>query len=207
MGGTAQTDGRRERSRRTAAKVVAAARTRFVEHGYVETTIESIAETAGVSAQTVYYVFGTKPRLLAAALDLTIAGDDQPAALIERGWVDAIDEADGAAAAVRAIAALAVSVLARVEPMLDVARRATAIPEVGLIYDETRRRRRSDQRRLVELLAGRGHLREGLPIDDAADVVYALMNEELYCSLVVDCGWSVDRFGNWFADTLVAQLL
>ncbi|WP_116995315.1 TetR/AcrR family transcriptional regulator [Desertimonas flava] len=207
MGGTTQTDGRRERSRRTAAKIVTAARRRFVENGYVETTVESIAEAACVSPQTVYYVFGTKPRLLDAALDATIAGDDQPVALIKRGWVDAVETATDAEGAVRAIAALAVAVLARVEPMLEVARRAASVPEVAAIYDETRRRRRLDQRQLVELLAGHGHLRDGLAVDDAADVVYALMSEELMVSLVTECGWSVERFGDWFADTLVAQLV
>lgn len=207
MGGTAHIDGRRERSRRTAAKVVGAARQRFLEAGYVETTIESVASLAGVAVQTVYYVFGTKPRLLTAVLDATIAGDDRPIALMERGWEDAINSAPDADTAVRRVAALGVEVLARVAPIIGVVRRAASIPEVAEIYDETRGRRRVDQRRIAELLQGAGHLRRGLRVDAAADAIYALMSEEVFGLLVGDCGWSAKRFESWFADALVSQLV
>ena len=67
-------DGRRERSRLTRARIVGAATTLFVERGYLATTIEDIAAEADVAVQTVYYVFGTKPKVLAAVLDASIAG-------------------------------------------------------------------------------------------------------------------------------------
>ncbi len=60
MAATSRVDGRRERSRRTWARIVHAAAQLFVENGYVATTIEAIAERAEVANQTVYYVFGTK---------------------------------------------------------------------------------------------------------------------------------------------------
>ena len=64
-------DGRRQRSLRTRARIVDAAARLFVDDGYVATTIEAVADAAGVAVQTVYYVFGTKRNLLAAVLDVT----------------------------------------------------------------------------------------------------------------------------------------
>jgi AcrR family transcriptional regulator len=76
-------------SERTRARVVDAATRLFLEHGYVATTIEAIAAEAGVAVPTVYYLFRTKPRLLAAVLDTTVAG---PAgtAIVEQSWVNAL---------------------------------------------------------------------------------------------------------------------
>src|SRR3954447_18917157 len=81
-------DGRRQRSAHTRARIVDTASRLFLDHGYVETTIEAVAEHAGVAVQTIYYVFGTKPTLLAAVLDVTIAGDAEPLATLQRPWVE-----------------------------------------------------------------------------------------------------------------------
>ena len=37
--------------------------------------------------------------------------------------------------------------------------------------------------------------------------MYALVNEEVYLLLVIDCGWDLTRFERWLADTLRHQLL
>src|SRR5260370_27043869 len=39
-----------------------------------------------VSVPTVEALFGTKARLLKAAIDVAIAGDDEPVAVLDRGW-------------------------------------------------------------------------------------------------------------------------
>src|SRR4051794_23313828 len=70
------------RSRRST--IVAAAARLFVENGYAETTIARVAAEAGVSAQLVYAAFGGKAGLLAGALDLVAAGDEQPMLLRDR---------------------------------------------------------------------------------------------------------------------------
>jgi AcrR family transcriptional regulator len=50
------------------AQVLAAARAAFVEHGYAGASIESIAESAGVSTRTIYNHFDSKSELFATAL-------------------------------------------------------------------------------------------------------------------------------------------
>jgi hypothetical protein len=43
---------------------------------------------------------------------------------------------------------------------------------VGALLDDNRRRRRADQRQLIEMLSQAGHLRTDLDVDTAADVFY-----------------------------------
>src|SRR6478672_10435727 len=96
----AKVDGRRQRSARTRARIIEAAAHLFLDQGYLSTTIETVADQAGVAVQTVYYVFGTKPNLLAGVLDVTIAGDLEFIPVRERPWVDSIREGQDATAAV-----------------------------------------------------------------------------------------------------------
>jgi AcrR family transcriptional regulator len=199
-------DRRRERSRRTRARVVEAATELLVEHGYLATTIEAVAERAGVAVQTVYYVFGTKRALLAAVLDASIAGDAEPVAVAERPWFDALATEPDAATAIEHLVAASITILARAAPVYEVVRRAAADADVGALLDHNRAGRRADQRRLTELLAAGGHLRPELDVDTAADIVYALVNEEVFQLLTVDCAWPLDRFRTWATDLMRHQL-
>lgn len=199
-------DGRHERSRRTRAAIVASAGRLFVEHGYVATTIEQIAEDAGISPQTIYTGFGQKAHVLSAVVDATIVGDDDPIGLAARDWFVGIARTSDRDAAFAAFVDGAVDVLARMTPLYDVVVRAAAEPGIGELVDENRGRRRQDQRRLVELLVEGGHVRPGLDIDAAADVVYALASEDVYRMLTVECSWSRDRYRDWLAAVLTVEL-
>jgi TetR/AcrR family transcriptional repressor of mexJK operon len=68
--------------------ILDAARDVFLERGYGETSMDVVAQAAGVSKATVYAVFASKNRLFAAVIERE--GDRQTAA---------IDAADGAAVA------------------------------------------------------------------------------------------------------------
>ena len=74
-------------------------------------------------------------------------------------------------------------------------------PEVGALLRENRQARRSDQRQLVGRLhdAGTVPLRRSTS-RTAADAVYAILNEEVYQLLVVDCGWTLERFRPWLSE-------
>ncbi len=200
-------DGRRQRSQRTRGRIVDAAARLFVDHGYVATTIEAVAELAGVAVQTVYYGFGTKRHLLAAVLDTSVAGDVEPVAVLERPWVDELGAERDAASAVRHLVEVAVAILARASPIYEVVRTAASDPDVGALLDDNRRRRRADQRRLIEILWRCGHLRPGLDVDTAADVVYGLLNEEVFQLFTVDCEWDIKRFQGWATSLMLQQLI
>src|SRR6187200_1078450 len=142
VAGPRKMDGRRERSRLTRGRVVEAAARLFVEHGYLATTIEHVAEDAGVAVQTVYYIFGTKRNLLAAVLDASVAGDVEPVAVLERDWVEALRAEQDATSAVVRLVEATVTIVARTMPIYEVVRRAAADPDVSALLQEVRSRRR-----------------------------------------------------------------
>src|SRR4051812_24416210 len=78
------------RTRLARRAVVDAARTLFLERGYVATTIDAISARADVPAATVYRLFAGKLGILKALLDTSIAGDDQPVAVQQRPDVAAL---------------------------------------------------------------------------------------------------------------------
>jgi AcrR family transcriptional regulator len=199
-------DGRRARSQRTSSRVLAASRDLFLEQGYARTSVEAIADRAGVSAQTVYNQFGTKCELLAAVLDRAIVGDHAPVTVIERSWF-AVENGESAADAIGRFAVAATAILSRVAPLYDVIRSASSLPEVRRLLTDIRRRRRNDQRHLVRALAATGELRPDLDIAHATDVIYGVVNEDVYLLLVTDCRWSRKRFTAWLAQTLIDQLM
>src|SRR5919199_319528 len=83
-------DGRRRRSAQTRAAILEAAGALFAERGYAATTIEAIAAAADVAVETVYARFGNKRAILAAYIDVSVVGDDEPVPLLEREEVRAI---------------------------------------------------------------------------------------------------------------------
>src|SRR3954465_14634815 len=76
------------RTRETRRKIVVAATDLFVTEGYHATTLEQVATRAGVAVQTVYFHFGNKRTVLKEAVDIAAVGDEGPAALLARGWLD-----------------------------------------------------------------------------------------------------------------------
>lgn len=207
MVGDKKPDGRRERSRQTRRRIVEAATELFLVRGYVTSTIEDVASEAGVAVQTIYYVFGTKPQLLAAVLDASIAGDVEPVPIIERAWVDSLRAERDAATAVQLLVDESVPIVVRASPIYEVVRRAASDADVSILLEETRRKRRRDQRALITTLADAGHLSPEVSIDAATDAFYGLVNEEVLQLLTGDCGWDVDRYRRWATGHLVHELL
>jgi hypothetical protein len=50
-------------------------------------------------------------------------------------------------------------------------------------------------------------LRPDLTPDEAAVIFWMLVDPSLYHRLVVDAGWSRDRFRDWLLETFVSQIL
>ena len=77
---------REAQATQTRARIIAVAARRFLGHGYSGTTMRAVAADAGVALPTVELAFGTKARLLKAAIDVAIAGDDEQVAMLDRSW-------------------------------------------------------------------------------------------------------------------------
>lgn len=201
------TDGRGARAARTRATVVEAATRLFVERGYTATTIEDVAASAGVAVQTIYYAFGNKRTLLGAVLDASIAGDLEPLPVLDRPWVTRLRGERDPAVVVGSLVRETVRIVARATPIYEVIRRASADPEVGAVLQRNREARRVAQRGFVQILHDGGHLAPDVDLDTAADVYYALLNEEVFQLLVDVCGWDVERVASWATSLMVEQLV
>src|SRR3954470_24421626 len=84
----ARRTGRGSRARETRRRIIAAAAELFIADGYGATTLEQIADRAGVAVQTVYFHFGNKRTVLKQAVDIAAGGDDEPVAVLDRPWLE-----------------------------------------------------------------------------------------------------------------------
>jgi hypothetical protein len=128
-------------------------------------------------------------------------------ARLDRPWVDALRSEPNPTAAVEGLVEAAVAIVARATPIYEVLRRAAADAEVSSLLDDNRHRRRTDQRQLIEILWQSGHLHPDVDIDTAADVFYALINEEVFQLLIRDCRWDIDQFQRWATSLMLHQLI
>src|SRR4028118_1019421 len=81
---------RQAQSAETRRQIVEAARGLFAEHGYAGTTMEMLAQAAGVAVETVYAIFGNKRAILVRLVDVSVGGDEAPVALLDRAGPQAL---------------------------------------------------------------------------------------------------------------------
>ena len=206
--GTPDFTRRRERARATRGRVLEAARDLFIERGYVATTIDAIAERADVSPETIYATFGNKRAVLAEVVDVSIAGGQNAAPILEQPWVEELRREPDVARRLAILARNGRRILERRAAIDEVVRGAAAAdPEVAALWARGKAQRHAGQRALLGLVVGSGGLRPGLDLAAAADILYAIGSPETYHHLVIDRGWSGPRFERWYAETLERLLL
>ncbi|MGW3766349.1 TetR/AcrR family transcriptional regulator [Actinomadura verrucosospora] len=200
-------DKRAERSRRTRAKVIEAARELFVAQGYGATSLQEVADRAGVAVQTVYFVFGTKRALFKDVVDVSIAGDAEPVATLEREWFRAACAAPTAAVQLREHVCGTVEILGRVAPIMSmIAAAGAADPQIAAQWPDGPDPRYTVQRAAAEALVGKPDARPGVSAELAADLLFGLLSPQLYLLFVQDRGWAPDAWEEWVHATLAAQL-
>jgi AcrR family transcriptional regulator len=198
---------RTQQASATRSAILEAARTAFLEDGYVASSVAGIARRAAVSAETIYATFGTKRALLAALVDRTIAGDDEPVAILDRDWVGELRAEPDRGRRAEILARNGRSILARRAPIDEVVHgAASADPQIRSLLESGRAERHAGQRALLGIVAGSQGVGGGLTLDDAADILFALGSPEVYRLLTVDRGWSGDRFEAWYAEAIASLL-
>lgn len=198
---------RREQADATRRAILDAARALFVERGYVATSVQSIADRAGLSAATVYQAYGNKRSILTRLVDVSIAGDEAPTSVLDRPWVNELREEPDLRRRIAILARHGTQILARRAPIDAVVTAAAATDaEIAALWTHMREQRHAGQARVLDLVAGAAGVRPGLTRAAAADVLYSIGSPETYRALVDDRGWSSARFGRWYADTLLRLL-
>jgi AcrR family transcriptional regulator len=187
--------------------MVEAARALFIERGYGAATLQDIADEAGVAVQTIYFTFGNKRALLKELVDVSIAGDDEPVATMDRSWFQAALAAETAQAQLQGLVHGARETLGRVAPILEVLRTAAATdPEVTGLWPQGPDPRFTVYATAATTLMTKPDAREGMLAEHAADVLFGLLSPELYLLFVRDRGWTPGQWEEWAYQTVRSQL-
>jgi AcrR family transcriptional regulator len=202
-------DNRRRRADAEARqrRVIEEATGLFVEHGFAATSIDDIAAAADVSAPTIYATFGSKSGVLAQAIDVSVVGDyndvpvvDRVLTLIDQAGIQVLRQFAAVAGFIR-------TVNERVAPLARVMEQAASTdPALEKLRTTLIAAIRADCAVAIER-NWRSALRPGLSEDAAADAMATMMSPSVYSTLVVDMGWSPDRYQEWLAHALPHLLL
>ena len=199
--------GRGAQARATRRRIVDSAATLFIADGYAATTLEQIAEKAGVAVQTVYFHFGNKRTVLKEAVDVAAVGDDEPVALLERPFYEQLAAEPDPVRLLRLWVQGARDIFARIAPIMGVVRDAAGVdPDMAAQWHANEQQRATAYRLLAQQLDDRNALRPGMSVDDATDVVLALVSIEVYLILATR-GWSPGRWEEWVTRMLIAALM
>ena len=191
----------------TRARILEAADQAFHSHGYAGTTVAAVAEAAGVSVAAVELAFPTKPDLLKAAIDVAIAGDDEPVPVLERPWAESARAAPDATAFLDTVATILVPAAERSDALvLTALEGARGDDRLVPLAEQLRAQRAVTAAWIVDGLTGKTPLRAGLDRPEAIDIVWLLMDPAVYDRLTTARHWSPDRFGRFFADGLLRLL-
>jgi len=197
---------REEAARRTRATIREAAATLFVERGYVSTTVKDIAAAAGVALRTVHAAYpGGKAEIFHRALDVALAGDEAPVAVIDRPEVrPALSDPDRM---LTDLARQGAALHARAGGLLRACTESSGADTDMRELDELGVRMMAQNMRTVaEALDRHGLLAVG--VEEAADVLFTLNGPHVHDLLVRRRGWSTERYADWLERAmrlLVAQ--
>lgn len=197
---------RRAQAAHTQSTILDVARQQFLEHGYAGTTMAHIAAEADTSVETIYKAFGGKSALVRALWARGLGG---------RGTVPAPERSDLMSSAeadpvrvLRAWGEFTTELAPEAAPIMLFLRGAAATdPDMAALFTEAEVQRRTRMRHNARILQQRQWLRPGISLARATDVLWTYSSAELYDLLVLNCGWPVQRYGEFIADALIAALL
>lgn len=191
---------RQRQAQVTRKMIVTAAQELFLEQGYICTTMEIIADRAGVATSTVYAVFGSKRGILRAIREdwhehshiREITYNSNPASAPD----DLLDSLAKATAAQWESGAVVIAIYTGA---------AAADPLAAAELAQTLTSRREGLQYFARTLEP--HLLPGMDVAHAAALLQALCLPEVYDELVRHSGWAVDEYQHWLGITLKRELL
>jgi AcrR family transcriptional regulator len=147
-----------------------------------------VATAAGVAVQTVYFIFHTKPELLAACYDPAVLGDDDPKPPPPQPWYGALLAATSAEQSMSHFVAGNTAICERVAVLDDTVRAAIHEPEATEVHQRSQRLRRQGYQVLVHHWLRTFGLRPGLTEATAVDLLLMLSGPANYRELVIEDG-------------------
>ena len=199
---------RQAQARRTRRRVIQAATAAFLDRGYAGATVRAVAAEAAVSVPTVEALFGTKARLLKAAIDVAIAGDDEPVPVLDRPWADEAGKAGSLGEFLSMVAgALAAAQQRSAGLVLAVFEGSSRDSELQGLQEQMITQREATAAWIVRGMTRLAPLRPGLGTEEAVDVVWLLMDPAVFIRLTRQRRWDAGRYRRWIADALARLII
>jgi AcrR family transcriptional regulator len=199
---------REESAGQTRRRIVDAAAALFVDRGYAGTTIDAVAERAGVSRRTVFSSAGSKVELLKTAWDWAVVGDDQPIAVADRPEIARMRQERDPETLVELWVDQVLRVGARVGQLAWVLARAVDVDrEAAALQQRIDVERRAGAAMFVGGLAAIDGLRADVSEQEGADMAWVLMNPLFVRRLREDRDWTDDQVRVWLRRLTKASLL
>jgi AcrR family transcriptional regulator len=199
---------RREAAQATRRAILQAARDLFATNGYVGTTIAQIAHRAGVAPDTVYAAVGTKPVLFELLIETALSGRDEAVPGAARDYAARMRATPDARTKLAIYAAAVTQLQGRLAPLfLALRAAASSTPELDQLWRRITERRAVNMRAVADDLGQSGDLRGDLSRDEVADIIWTMNGAEYYALLVLERGWTPERFEQWLLDAWTRLLL
>jgi AcrR family transcriptional regulator len=198
-------------SRRRAAalarreRVLSAARELFLGDGFAATTVAAIANQAEVSSETIYKRFGGKAGLIEALYREALMGEGTvPAYTRSEDLKSQTDARD----VIRGWSRLSMEVGPRVTKIQLLLRDACLLePDLQSMLDELDADRLARMTHNAEYLDAAGHLRKGVTVEHAAELMWSVTAPEMIELLVQRRSWSLEQYAEFVYDVLANGLL
>lgn len=196
---------RQDAARRNRAAILDAFLELLVRDGYQSTTVRAVAERSGVSPETVYKAFGSKPGLAKALWDVTLAGDDEALTMAQRPALREVWRTRDPHTKLRLYAAFVRGVHERLAFLFALLSQAG--PEAADVLADSEAERLTGVTAFVTHLGDQGALPPGASTAQAADACWALTGPQLFTQLTTGRGWPPATYQDWLAGILTATLL
>ncbi len=196
---------RREQAAQTRIRILDAAYRLFCAGGYEATTMQMVAAAAGVAVQTVYFVFGTKARLLTEVENRVVLGDAPSEQWHERPWVTRMQQEIDPRKLLELFIEVDTDIKSRISPF--VVALGSALPSDPQSVAARDRGRDEFFGFVIDRLETLGALRDGVTPSRAMDVIRVINTTDAYADLTARRGWTVAEWKAWLTDLLCGQLL
>lgn len=195
----------RDRQSEQAKKlIIDAAMALFLEDGYVATTMDDIAERAGVARRTIYNQFGSKAALLLAAINDRVVGAGERSPVSDQ---EAIREMEDPHQMIEAFIRVHVGVAERSLPLLRITFEAAAVDgEVAKQYERNEEYRYQAQQVLIDALNDKGFLRSDVSLSYLRRGFWLLAGPQLLIT-ATQAGWNIETYARWVKDTVTGLLI
>ena len=174
----------------TEQRILAAATELFLAHGYLATTLESVARRAQVA-------------LFKRVIDVAIVGDTEPVDVLGRDWMQAAMTAPTAAERMAASAAASRQIMQRTGALFAVAQQAAAVePMIAGFWQQGREQARHVHALFWNRMAEDGLLDPAIDLTWLIDTTNILAAAETYLLISRITGWDLDAYERWLVRTM-----